>query len=70
MKYVYLLRVMFEADDDVAAKEQLQHFEAGHATVLRVRSALAVAGLDEGEVSEKLQQVKDGDQPRLVRRYR
>jgi hypothetical protein len=69
VKYVYLLRVTFEAPDDVAAKEEID----GAHTSERARRAL-IAGIatmqDEAGVSEKLQRVKDNDQPRLVRRYR
>lgn len=68
MKYVYLLRVTFEAPDDVAAKESLATAADG-GTTDRVRKALLRAVSADG-VSEKLQRVKDGDQPRLVRRYR
>lgn len=68
MKYVYLLRVTFEAPDDVAAKEEID----GAVTLDRVRRALVmgVAKASIEWVSEKLQRIKDGDQPRLVRRYR
>jgi hypothetical protein len=71
VKYVYLLRVTFEAPDDVAAVEEMALI--GNHTSDRVHRALICAhpaARSGGEVSEKLQRVKDGEQPRLVRRYR
>jgi hypothetical protein len=70
VKYVYLLRVTFEAPDDVAARECLHQVDGGAHTTDRVKSALLTLMHHEFEVSEKLQRVKDNDQPRLVRRYR
>lgn len=69
-KYLYTLRVEFEAADDVAARERMQADKLSliHPTDQRLDRLLASAKSD--DVIEKLQRLQDTQPPKLVEWYR